>query len=136
MGVRCDIVVRARGRRNKELVSVRRKPVNGAGFAAERGGPSVDDRFLGLLLGGVVITVGREGFEGLAAKGSRSSSSGKGSDPSKITSWVTTTPSFFLPAKDVISAGWPLIGMTSEIGEAMRTPLSAVGVLSEASEGE
>jgi hypothetical protein len=89
------------------------------------------------LLGGVVvITVGREGLEGLAAKGSRSSSSGKGSDPSKITSSVTTTPSFFLTEKDVISGGWPLISMTSEVGEAMRTPLSAVGVLSEASEGE
>jgi hypothetical protein len=82
------------------------------------------------LLGGVVITVGREGLEGLAAKGSRSSSS------SKITSSVTTTPSLFLAEKDEISGGWPLISMTSEVGEAMRTPLSAVGVLSEASESE
>jgi hypothetical protein len=49
VGARYDIVVRARGRLNKELVIVRRKPVNGAGFAAEGGGPSVDDRILGTL---------------------------------------------------------------------------------------
>ena len=86
------------------------------------------------LLGGVVITIEGE-LEGLAAKGSRSSSSGKGSGPSKITSWERMLPSLLFTANDVISAR-PLIGMTSDIGEAIRSPLSAVGVPSEASEGE
>jgi len=57
------------------------------------------------LLEGVVITVGiEEGLEGLAAKGSRSSSSGKGSDPSKITSRERMPPSLLFTADGVMSA--------------------------------
>jgi hypothetical protein len=123
VGSRCDIVVRERGRRNRELVNVRRKPINDGDLDAKGGGPSVDDRFLNLLergmrhahfgevvvrsylLGGVVTTVGiEEGLEGLAAKGSRSSSSGKGSDPSKITSRERMPPSLLFTANGVISA--------------------------------
>jgi len=46
VGAKCDTVVRARGRRNKEFVNWRRKPTNDGDFAipAEEDGPSVDAR--------------------------------------------------------------------------------------------
>jgi hypothetical protein len=49
VGASCDIAVRERGRRKRELVSVRRRPINDGDLDAEGGGPSVDDRFLDLL---------------------------------------------------------------------------------------
>lgn len=98
-----DTAERERGRRNNAVDTERRKLTIEADFdiITEGGAPSVDARFFGLPKEESVlrqdgaatglcplgrgITAGKDGLEGLA-KGSRSSSPGKGSGPSMMVS--------------------------------------------------